>query len=112
MPPESRKLLTDMLEAARSIEQFVEGRSFAELKRDDSLRSSIYFKFIIIGEALTQLRQRDPKTTERISEHARIIGFRNQIIHGYGKIDDEITWRILEQKVPVLLREPQELLKV
>ena len=58
-----------------------------------------------MGEALAQLRQQDEATALRISEFARIIGFRNQVVHGYGKIDDEITWRILQAKLPVLRRE-------
>jgi uncharacterized protein with HEPN domain len=41
----------------------------------------------------------------KISEHWRIVGFRTQIIHGYAKIDDEITWRIIQDKLPILRRE-------
>jgi uncharacterized protein with HEPN domain len=111
MPPESRKLLTDILGAARSIQQFVATKTLADFRSDDALRSSNYFKFVIIGEAMSQLRQRDLVTAQQITEHARIIAFRNQIIHGYGRIDDEITWRIIEQKVPVLIREAETLLK-
>lgn len=47
----------------------------------------------------------------RISEAGRIIGFRNQVIHGYSKIDDEITWRIIEQKLSVLRTEVDQLLQ-
>jgi uncharacterized protein with HEPN domain len=74
------------------------------------LRSAIYFKFVIIGEALAQLAKQDPAAAGRISEVPRIIGFRNQIIHGYAKIDDEITWRIIETKVPILIEELEQLL--
>jgi uncharacterized protein with HEPN domain len=111
MPPESQKLLTDIFEAAQSIQRFVVNKTFADFKNDDGLRSSNYFKFVIIGEAMSQLRQRDPATAQQISEHMRIIAFRNQIIHGYGRIDDEITWQIIEQKVPTLIHEVQALLK-
>jgi uncharacterized protein with HEPN domain len=45
-----------------------------------------------------------------ISEHSRIIAFRNQIIHGYARIDDEITWRIIQDKLPILLEELKGLL--
>ena len=111
MPPESRKLLLDMLDAASSILRFVQGKQAAELQRDDLLRSALYYQFVIVGEALSQLRARDELTFDQISENWRIIGFRNQIIHGYGLIDHEITWRIIERKVPVLISELQALLK-
>jgi uncharacterized protein with HEPN domain len=112
MRPESRKLLADMLDAARAVEQFIAGKSLADLRDDDLLRSGVYFKFLIIGEALNRLRQLDPSTAQSITEHARIVGFRNQIIHGYSQIDDEITWRIVERKLPVLIQELESLLAV
>jgi uncharacterized protein with HEPN domain len=66
---------------------------------------------MIIGEAMSQLRDFDNTTALRISEYLRIIGFRNQIIHGYGKIDDEITWRIIHDKLPILRQELESLLR-
>ena len=64
----------------------------------------------MIGEALAQLRHQDEATAQQLSEYARIIGFRNQIIHGYKVIEAEVTWRIIEQKLPVLISELQEIL--
>lgn len=101
MRPESRRLLEDVRDAAVAINAFVGGKSLTDLASDDVLRSAIYFKFLIIGEALSQLSKQDEATAAKIDEVARIIGFRNQIIHGYARIDDEITWRIIEQKVPI-----------
>jgi uncharacterized protein with HEPN domain len=39
-----------------------------------------------------------------------IVGFRNQIIHGYSSIEDAITWDIIQQSLPVLLNEVTVLL--
>ena len=60
MQPGIKKLLTDMLEAAESIQRFAANQSLAELQRNDLLRSAIYFKYVIIGEALTQIRRHRP----------------------------------------------------
>jgi uncharacterized protein with HEPN domain len=65
---------------------------------------------VIVGEALAQLAKHDASLAARISEMPRIIAFRNQVIHGYAKIDDEITWRIIETKVPILVDELDQLL--
>jgi len=111
MPPESRKWLGEMLEAANLISEFVAGRTLADLQANKLLRSGIYYQFVIMGEALARLREFDEPTAEKISEHWRIIGFRNQIIHGYAKIDDEITWRIVEIKLPILQAELKRLLE-
>ena len=110
MPPEARKLLSDMAEAADCIAEFVAGLAFPDFAGNKLVRAAIYYEFLIIGEALAQLRQAHGEVLEKISEHWRIIGFRNQIIHGYAKVDDEITWRIIQDKLPVLRRELMQLL--
>lgn len=99
-----------MREAADAIIAFSHEKKLSDLTSDPLLRSGIYFQFVIIGEALTQLRTSDAETVERISEYRRIIGFRNQIIHGYAKVDDEITWRIVQDKLPILRAELTQLL--
>ncbi len=102
MQPEALKLLDDVRQAAERVVEFSTGRTLDEFKHDQLLRSAIYFQFLILGEALSQLKRFDHDTTDRISDSSRIIGFRNQVIHGYQKIDDEITWRIISTKVPIL----------
>lgn len=52
----------------------------------------------------------DPATATRISEHRRIISFRNVLIHGYSAIDNEIVWSIVETKLPILRAEVDALL--
>jgi uncharacterized protein with HEPN domain len=110
MQPESRKLLSDMLVAASNVMEFATGRELAELGRDKLLRSGIYYQFVIIGEALSQLRNLDGETYDRITEGSRIIGFRNQVVHGYSVIRDDVTWQIIQEKVPILHAELAALL--
>ncbi len=100
-----------MQAAANAIAEFTTGRNLSDLAADKLLRAAIYYEFVVIGEALARLHQSDPQTAEKISEHWRIIGFRNQIIHGYATVDDEITWRIIETKLPVLRHELDDLLR-
>jgi uncharacterized protein with HEPN domain len=110
MQPEVRKLLAEMRDASNAVAEFAAGKGLADFATDKLLRSAIYYQFVIIGEALSRLRALDEQVVWRISEHWRIIGFRNQIIHGYSKIDDEITWRIVESKLPILQQEVAQLL--
>jgi uncharacterized protein with HEPN domain len=102
MLPDARKLLMDMKEAASSIAEFAAEKNLRDFSGNKLLRAGIYYEFVILGEALSQLRALDEATAEEITEYWRIIGFRNQIIHGYAKIDHEITWRIIQDKLPVL----------
>ena len=111
MQPESRKLLLDMLEAGNAVVGFVGGKHLSDFKQDALLRSGIYFNFIVIGEALSQLKKIDEPTARQIGEHTKIVGFRNQIVHGYGRLDDEVTWRIIEKDLPALLLEIDALMR-
>jgi uncharacterized protein with HEPN domain len=105
MQRESAKLLEDMLAAALAIQQLVVGRSDEDLRRERPLRHAIYFEFMIIGEALSKMRQSDEPLYEAFTENWRIVGFRNQIVHGYFKLDETITWRIVVEKLPLLIEE-------
>jgi len=111
MQLESRTLLTDALEAVRNIEEFTRGRRFEDLGSDKLLRSGIYWQFAIIGEAISRLQKVDEQTFRSISESSRIIAFRNQILHGYDVIQDNITWQIVQDKLPILKLELEQLLK-
>ena len=56
------------------------------------------------------MEKSDPDTAHQITEWRRIIAFRNQLIHGYGVVRHEITWDIVENKLPVLRSNAQTLL--
>ena len=105
MQPESKKFLADVLDSAIAIETFTQGRELTDLTQNVLLRSAVYWQFAIIGEALSQLRRLDSATFERITDSWRIVGFRNQILHGYQSIQDNVTWQIIQEKLPVLRGE-------
>jgi uncharacterized protein with HEPN domain len=111
MQLESKKFLADMLEAVTCVRTFAHGRALSDLTQDKMLRSATYWQFTIIGEALSQLRKEDEATFDRITESWRIVGFRNQIIHGYQVIEDNVTWQIIQDKLPILQRELEQLPK-
>ena len=110
MLPETAKLLLDMKSAAERIGRFVAGKTFSDFQTDELLRSGVERQFEIIGEAMTRLIKRDPSTAARISDYRKIAGFRNALAHGYDSIDDDITWGIVTDKLPILLRETEALL--
>lgn len=107
---ETKKYLYDVLQAAKSLEQFSSGKSFIDYQADALLRSAIERQFEIVGEALRRLSKEDPASAARVHEHQRIIAFRNILIHGYAEVDDRLVWDILQTKLPTLLREVQALL--
>lgn len=87
-----RVYLADVLAAAEAILGFVEGETLETYKSDLKLRSAVERQFEIIGEALNQGCSVDRTLVDRIAGVRAIIGFRNQLIHGYALVDDEIVW--------------------
>jgi uncharacterized protein with HEPN domain len=94
MLPESRKLLFDMQQAVERIGRFTAGNTFDSYTANEMMRSAVERQFGIIGEALARLNKIEVEVAERITEHRRIIGFRNVLIHGYNAITDAVTWDI------------------
>jgi uncharacterized protein with HEPN domain len=110
MSPNVRRYLFDMQHAVLGILSFVDGRTIDDFKNDLMLRSAIERQFEIIGEAMTRLLKESPELCDKISEAPRIVGFRNVLIHGYDTLNNDITWRIVQDKLPILQRELQELI--
>jgi len=110
MHADSRKLLWDAQHAAERTITFAKGKTFAQYQVDDLLRSAIERQLTILGEALSQLRQVDNETACAIPELARVVGFRNVLVHGYATVDDRIVWGIVESNLAPLFQTVQRLL--
>ena len=63
----------------------------------------------IIGEAMNRILKEDPGL--RIENSNKIIGFINQIIHGYDSVSDESIWGIITVHIPKLKMEIDSLVK-
>lgn len=111
MRPEILKSLLDMLHHAIGLQEMFTGKTFDDFVEDRILKLAAERSFEIIGEAANRLRKTDPSLIEQIHEYREIIAFRNVLIHGYDSIDDAITWRIIEKKLPVLIRDVRRLME-
>ncbi len=66
------------------------------------LRSAVERQLEIIGEALNQLSKVAPEVAAQIPELARVVAFRNILIHGYATVDDALVWQVVIERVPAL----------
>ena len=64
----------------------------------------------ILGEAINRIIKRDASFEEKITNARAIIGLRNQVIHAYDSISDEIIWSILINHLPKLKAEIESLI--
>ena len=111
MNDETRKHLIDVLQAAEEIQNFVRGMDFEAYQNSSVTQRAVERNFEIIGEALNRIKNMNDGLLEKFSEHHRIIGFRNILIHGYDIVDEAIVWKAVTDHLPILVGEIKEVLK-
>jgi uncharacterized protein with HEPN domain len=97
-----RAFLWDVTEAVHAIEGFIAGLDAQSYAKSAMVNAAVERKFEIIGEALNQLSKLDPALAARIPELSKIVAFRNQLIHGYAAVDDQVVWNITQNSLPHL----------
>jgi uncharacterized protein with HEPN domain len=110
-PRDRRAYLWDILDAANSLVSLTADKTISDYLTERPLRSAVEREFEIIGEALNQLEKQLPDVRTKITDFAKIVGFRNRLIHGYFAIDHEIVWGAVELFLPTLVEEVKRLLE-
>lgn len=104
MRPEDRIRIGHMVDAAKSVARFVEGRHRSDLDDDEMLRFALVHAIQIIGEAASRVsapaRQLMPGIPWR-----EVIGMRNRLVHAYIDIDRNVLWKTVTEAVPALLQQ-------
>jgi uncharacterized protein with HEPN domain len=105
------KCLYDIKFAIEEIDSFFVGRErrFEEYSTDIILKRAIERDLEIIGEAMNRILRENPEI--EIDNARRIIGLRNQIIHGYDTVSDENIWGIIMIHIPKLQKEINSLIE-
>ena len=111
MQPRSAAYLHDIIENANLIRQSVVGRTLTDYQTDVRLRHQIEREFTIIGEAVARLNRTDPEVTARITSASAVVAFRKTIAHEYEGLSDETVWNIIQEHLPILIREAESLLQ-
>jgi len=101
--------LTDIVEAAESIQRFLAGVERETFLRDDLLRSAVLQKLTIIGEAVARLPMEFRDCHPEI-EWDDIAGFRNIAVHAYFAVEWPIVWVAATQEAPDLKRKVADIL--
>ncbi|MBP0029236.1 DUF86 domain-containing protein [Roseofilum reptotaenium CS-1145] len=100
--PRDRESLIDIINAIRRIVRYTNGVSRSQLAANDEKLSAILYQITIIGEATKRLSQ------EFRQEHPEIpwremAGMRDVIIHEYDRLDFDIVWDVVANKITELL---------
>jgi uncharacterized protein with HEPN domain len=84
--------LRHMLEYAREVIQFTQGKQRADLDDDILLERAIRYSIGIIGEAASHLSE-EFRAAHSSTKWSDIIGMRNFLFHIYFRVERNILWR-------------------
>ena len=96
--PSDQERLEHMIEAIDRIFRFRDQLSYSDFLNDEMAQFAIIKNFEIIGEAAYRLSEETRAKNERI-EWRKVIAFRHILVHDYYKINTEIIWNAIENKL-------------
>ena len=103
-------LVEDMLEAAEKIMRYVRNTHLDDFLTDEKTKDAVIRNFEIIGEAAARLGADFKESNKDIPWH-QLKGYRNRLIHEYFGVDYEIVYDIIQNDLPSLNEQLQNLLK-
>jgi uncharacterized protein with HEPN domain len=99
--------LAHIADGIAAIETYVSGGRDTYL-RERLVQDGVIRNFEVIGEAASRL---SPATRATAGvPWAKVIAFRNRLIHGYWSIDHLLVWDVIVNDLPPLKKEVERLL--
>lgn len=107
---EPKLLLEDIIESAEKIFRYTQGLTYNDFLKNDEKIDAVIRNFEIIGEAANQLPD---EIWDRFPEvdWFRMRGLRNKIVHAYFGVNLEIVWSIIQNHLPQLKYQIENILK-
>jgi uncharacterized protein with HEPN domain len=110
MPRDFKVYLEDMLEAVRKIRSYTAGLSRETFASDPKTIDAVVHNLEVIGEAGKKLPE-EIRSSHPEVEWRKISGLRDILIHAYFRIDVEIVWDIVENKLPAFEAQVRAILE-
>ncbi|MBU6413204.1 MAG: DUF86 domain-containing protein [Planctomycetes bacterium] len=101
-PDDDRIRLQHMLEAARDVQSFIQGKQFEDLEHDAMLLRALMHAVQEIGEAAANTSDEGRNRVTGLP-WGQIVAMRNVLVHVYWGIDRKRLWATAIGDVPVLI---------
>ncbi len=102
MSREWRFYVSDMIDFAEKVLAYTHEMDQSRFEQSGLNYDATLRNLELIGEAATHI----PEHVRQFASHIdwrRIVATRNQLIHGYPGIDNDILWSIIQADIPALL---------
>ena len=98
MPREIDLYLYDILDAIKNIQEYTSGFTYDDFTSSRMCVDAVIKNFLIIGEAVKKIPG-EMKSEHTSTDWKNIAGLRDVLVHAYFRIDDEILWDIIQNKL-------------
>lgn len=110
MRKDPKIFLKHILESVKAVEDYVRGVEIKDFLRSGKTMDAVVRRIEIIGEATKNL----PADFKLNSPHIpwkKIAGMRDNLIHEYFGVNEDLVWKVVKKDLPELKKEIEILLK-
>ena len=105
-----RVSLLQMQDYAQRAQAVLGARALKHFSEDDVVRLAVERALEVIGEAASRLPVEFTAKYAQV-EWRKIIGMRNVLIHGYEIVQSDVLWDTVQESVPTLLIQIEQMLR-
>ena len=110
MNKETDVFLKHILESISNIEEFTKGISKEDFMNSTKTQDAVVRRIEIMGEATKNL-PKDFREKYKEVPWSEIARTRDKLIHGYFGVDYNITWKVIEEKLPDIKKKIKVILE-
>lgn len=110
MQRETLASLADIDRAGQLIHEAVGDLSLEDYLTNWEKQSAVERQLIVIGEALTRIRNSEPNVFDGIPDAVKVVGLRNLLVHGYDAVDATTIFGLVGEPLAELSRSVRSLL--
>lgn len=110
MHREPKVFLEDIIFASNKVLKYTKGLSYDDLMDNDLVSDAVIKNILVIGEATKNIPDEIREANPNI-EWRKMAGMRDMMIHGYFSINYRIVWDVVQDKIPTLKKQVEQLLK-
>lgn len=104
MPQRDLSNLTDIIQAAKQIQEFIHGVKKNQFESSSLIQSAVIRQIEIMGEAAKRLSEKVRLEHPEIP-WKKLTGMRDILIHAYDHVDIDEVWNAVETSIPALSKQ-------